>query len=139
MHIIYCLRIALFQNRPIVKKKSCQIKVISNTKKTLYISKAWLIANYWRFQLFNSLSANPTKCSNTLKHTHNQFVFTIKAKLTTQKMKFSVKDFFSKCDQIRSFLQIWSHLLKKSLMENFTFCAVTIFPAMNSDNNLVLY
>ena len=23
-----------------------------------------------------------------------------------------------------SFLQIWSHLLKKSLMENFTFCVV---------------
>ena len=25
---------------------------------------------------------------------------------------------------IRSFLQIWSHLLKKSLLENFIFCAV---------------
>ena len=33
-----------------------------------------------------------------------------------QKMMFSIKDFFSKCGQIRSFLQIWSHLLKKSLM-----------------------
>ena len=31
------------------------------------------------------------------------------------------KDIFSKCDQIRSFLRIWSHLLKKSLMENFIF------------------
>ena len=40
------------------------------------------------------------------------------------KMKFSIKDYFSKCDQIRSFLRIWSHLLKKSLMENFGFCAV---------------
>ena len=39
-------------------------------------------------------------------------------------MKLSIKDFFSKCDQIRSFLQIWSHLLKKSLMENFIFCVV---------------
>ena len=39
-------------------------------------------------------------------------------------MKFSIKDFFSKCDQIRSFLRIWSHLLKKPLMENFIFCAV---------------
>ena len=39
-------------------------------------------------------------------------------------MKFPNKGFFSKCDQIRSFLRIWSHLLKKSLMENFTFCAV---------------
>ena len=34
-------------------------------------------------------------------------------------MKFSIKDFFSKCDQIRSFLRIWSHLLKKSLDLNF--------------------
>ena len=40
-------------------------------------------------------------------------------------MKFSIKDFFRKCDQIRSFLLIWSHLLKKSLMENFIFCAVS--------------
>ena len=39
-------------------------------------------------------------------------------------MKFSIKDFFGKCDQIRSFLRIWLHLMKKSLMENFIFCAV---------------
>ena len=39
-------------------------------------------------------------------------------------MKFSTKDFFRKCDQISNFLRIWSHLLKKSLMENFIFCAV---------------
>ena len=39
-------------------------------------------------------------------------------------MKFSIKDFFSKCDQICSFLRIWSHLLNKSLMENFIFCAL---------------
>ena len=40
------------------------------------------------------------------------------------KMKFFIKDFFSKCDQIRSFLRIWSHLLKKSSMQNFIFCVV---------------
>ena len=40
-------------------------------------------------------------------------------KRALQKMQFSIKDFFSKCDQICSFLRIWSHLLKKSLMENF--------------------
>ena len=39
-------------------------------------------------------------------------------------MKFSIKVFFSKCDQIRCSLRIWSHLLKKSSMENFSFCAV---------------
>ena len=43
---------------------------------------------------------------------------------TVEKVKFSIKDFFSKCDQIRRFLRIWSHLAKKSLMENFIFCAV---------------
>ena len=32
-----------------------------------------------------------------------------------KKMKFSIKHFFSKCDQIRSFLRIWSRLLQKPL------------------------
>ena len=39
-------------------------------------------------------------------------------------MKFSIKDFFRKCDKIRRKLRIWSHLLKKSLIENFIFCVV---------------
>ena len=43
---------------------------------------------------------------------------------TAQKMKFSINDFFSQCDQMHSFLRIWSHLLKKSWMEDFIFCAV---------------
>ena len=38
-----------------------------------------------------------------------------------KKMKFSIKDFLSKCDQIRRKLRIWSHLRKKSLMESFIF------------------
>ena len=45
---------------------------------------------------------------------------------TTQKMKISIKDVFSKCYQIHSKLRIWSHLLKKSLTENFIFCAVIL-------------
>ena len=40
-------------------------------------------------------------------------------------MKLSITDFVSKCDQTRSFLQIWSHLLKKYVTENFVFCAVS--------------
>ena len=44
---------------------------------------------------------------------------------TAQKMRFSNKDFFSKCDQIHRKMRIWSHLLKKSLMENFIFCAMS--------------
>ena len=44
--------------------------------------------------------------------------------VTARKMKFPIKYFFSKCDQIRKNLPIWSNLPKKSLMENFIFCAV---------------
>ena len=51
----------------------------------------------------------------------NQFDFVHN---TTQKMKFFIKDFFIKCHQIRRKLRIWSHLQKKSLMENFIFCVV---------------
>ena len=45
--------------------------------------------------------------------------------LPAQKLKFFIKHFFCKCDQICSFLWIWSQLLKKSLMETFIFCAVS--------------
>ena len=40
---------------------------------------------------------------------------------TAPKMKFFLKDFFSKYDQICGALRIWLHLLKKSLMENLIF------------------
>ena len=51
---------------------------------------------------------------------------------TAQKMKFSIKGFFSKCDQIRSFL-------KKSFMENFIFCVVQVQEfCIRSKTNLFL-
>ena len=53
------------------------------------------------------------------------------AKDTAQKMKFSIKDFFSKCDQIHRKMQIWSHLLKESLMKNCIFCAVRLKEAFD--------
>ena len=45
---------------------------------------------------------------------------------TAEKMKFSIKHFFSKCEQICWKLRIWSHLLRKSFMENVIFCAVQV-------------
>ena len=59
-------------------------------------------------------------------------------------MKFSIKDFFIKCKQISSFLRIWLHLLKKSLVENFIFCAVwvTMIPnnlGFHQDYQLVVF
>ena len=69
---------------------------------------------YVAFQLFSA------KSINNLKNFHRLFIH------TAQKMKFSMKDFFSKCEQIRRKLRIRSHLLKKSLMKNFIFCAVSV-------------
>ena len=48
-------------------------------------------------------------------------LFSLYTCITHKKMKFSIKDFFRKCDQIRRKLRIWSHLLKKFLMEKFLF------------------
>ena len=52
---------------------------------------------------------------------------TVKFSLPEQKMKFSIRDFFSKCDQIRNFLRIWSHLLKKYLMEKLLWVVLKMF------------
>ena len=48
---------------------------------------------------------------------------------TALKIKLASKDIFSKCDQILNFPRIWSYFMKKSLMENFIFCAVSIMIA----------
>ena len=70
---------------------------------------------------FSTLTSSP-KFTKKLKSKTLLRNFVIPQKYyTVQKMKFFTKDFFSKCDQIRSFLRLWSHLLKKSLMENFHF------------------
>ena len=82
--------------------------------------------------------------------------FLLHTEFTAQKMKFPIQYFFSKCEQIRSFLErktsffvqckfsvywntllilsflrICSYLPKKSLMENFIFCAVTLLSIYN--------
>ena len=58
---------------------------------------------------------------------YSSYTFLSLSKRTAQKIKFSIKDFFSKSDQTCSFLQIWSLLLEKSLMENFIFfCSVNM-------------
>ena len=61
-----------------------------------------------------------------------------RVKKIAQKMKFSIKDFFKKCDQIRRKLRIWSHLLKKTLMENVIFCAVKGFLGSKNDPYILL-
>ena len=58
--------------------------------------------------------------------------------VTAQKLKFSIKDFYSKCDQIRRKLWICSHLLKKSLMKNFIFlCSATLAFLVNNWSKII--
>ena len=66
-------------------------------------------------------------------HSQRNSAYTDKEEIGPE-MKFSNKDFFSKCDQIRSFLRIRSNLMKKSSMEIFLFSAVEdIGPAKKRD------
>ena len=53
----------------------------------------------------------------------------------TQKLKFSVKDLFNKCESIPIFLRICSHLLKKFLMGKFIF--VHLFKQLNRQKTTV--
>ena len=41
-------------------------------------------------------------------------------------MRFPIKDFFSRCNEIRKKLWICANLLKKSSIENFIFCKVFV-------------
>ena len=72
-------------------------------------------------------------CSIVISHwSVKSYANKIVSRSLHKKMNSTIKDFFSKCDQIRRKLgiwlhllkkplRIWSHLLKKSLMENFIF------------------
>ena len=55
--------------------------------------------------------------------------------LTAQKMKFPIKNFFSNCDQISFFLEIWLHLLQRLSMENFIFFVHFLSVSHFSTNN----
>ena len=80
----------------------------------------WIICEYWyfftahrRFDSKNCLFLIFTCFTWFKKYApHKKY-----GNLTLQKkIKFSIKDFLSKCDQIRKKLRILSHLLKKSLI-----------------------
>ena len=65
-----------------------------------------------------------SKAGSGFDQTSKMGISSKKRQLLLKKMKFSITYFFSKCYQIRRKLRIWSHLLKKSVMESFIFCAV---------------
>ena len=102
-------------------------------------SSLWKIKSHQKKKLKVKLSLSK-KHTKTLTHAykvvesnqHIEFAFgNLKLRLnepfTAHNMNFSIKDFFNKCEQIHRKLLIWSHLLKKSLIErilNFIFCTV---------------
>ena len=93
----------------------------------IFVSQAWwpsLISVIYGFQkLYRKYKQSR---GNSRKVPPGCFKWLFKQLFTTtstsQKMKFSIEDFFSKRDQIRWKLRIWSYLLKKSWRENL--CSV---------------
>ena len=75
------------------------------------------------------------KCSDTwfklVLRNFSEISLKLRIFSNVQKMKFSIKDIFGKCDQIRRNLRIWQLLFKKSLMENFIFVQCTPVPTPN--------
>ena len=84
----------------------------------------WLNWQFSRKKMFFYKQATSTHRNAWLHSNSSQYAIIFPH--TAQKMEFSIKDFLSKCDQIRRKLPIWSNLLKKLLMENFIFSAVPI-------------
>ena len=83
----------------------------------------WKIWSFRTKVLIDSLGETMSVKKNRLKTLN---IKSWNPNTSQKKWSFSIKDFFSKCDQSRSFLRIWSHLLKKSLIENFIFCTVRV-------------
>ena len=123
----------------IIKKASRKINALSSIASYMNIAKRRLLMNSFFASQFNycplvwmchhrsvntQINRLHERCLRIVySHSVSSFEDLLgkDRSVTAQKMKIFIKDFFSKCDQIRSFLRIWSHLLKKSLMKNFTF------------------
>ena len=84
--------------------------------------------HFWsELQHVGQVGEQKVKC-DPIKNFENYDIRLLEKKVVHKSLKlhckknkvFSINDFFNKCDQI------WSHLLKKSSIENFTFCAVLV-------------
>ena len=102
---------------------------------SLYEIEAWFFyirLTYSFFSIQLGISRKSRKYSPNFTHTE------VCLGHTAQKLKFSIKDFLSKCGQIRRKLRICSHLLKKSLMKNLIFWAVSLMLFINEFSILIL-
>ena len=82
-------------------------------KRTTNISKMSFSANLYMLKVNNGNI-------RTMCEIYSKLIIKTPERLfTAQKITFSIKFLFSKCDQIRRFLRMWSHLLKRSPKINF--------------------
>ena len=102
--------------------RPCEISMLCFFKKTVNYEWTLPILEKIASQIFHRVRNIHQSVNQSINQWINIF-FLLIAYITEQKM-FYIKDFFSKCDQIHRKLRIWSHLLKKYLIENFIFCAV---------------
>ena len=80
----------------------------------------WYLDTFHAVMLFSTVKNSVRKTAD-INYELDQLNLLFECLYIAQKVKFSIKDFFSECDQIRRKMWIWSYLLKKSLMENFVF------------------
>ena len=84
---------------------------------------------HFALRSISSVSTSLTICAKVLHFTNSSSFCKLRGLApSAQKMIFSITDFFTECDQIRSFLRIWSHLWKRRVMENPIFCSDLKFP-----------
>ena len=100
----------------------CEISMLCFFKKTVNYEWSLPILEKIASQIFHRVRNIHQSVNQSINQWINIF-FLLIAYITEQKM-FYIKDFFSKCDQIHRKLRILSHLLRKFLMKNFSFCAV---------------
>ena len=134
------MRVIYPKNGP---NRTCDYWLITPSQQTLYIELISFNNGQLQNNTFNgamSITTNRViklvkltlRCPWNLSFvkTHSK-IFTIIAR----KMKlFSIKDFYSKCEQIRRKLRIWSNLLEKYLQETSFLCSEWVL--VLSDINL---
>ena len=84
---------------------------------------------FWSVSEFYDIGTKD-KDLRVLKSRFQAFFQQVLTSITAQKMKFSIRDFLSECDQIRSFQRIWSYLLKTKsndlIYAKLFFCAKSL-------------
>ena len=122
MFFIFCDKLkvlSIFQSAFSVGDKLLYFKIVES-----FFSQNFCTQKFSYMARLSRVGPFPCKLWARLEQSPEIYSRLLYNAITAQKMKFSIKDFFNKCEQIRKKPRIWSHVLKKSLIENFIFCMV---------------